>query len=159
MGSDYDFCDIQKAVIRAIEKLKSNDAGLLNISVNERTISHKLAEYLQQEFTRWHVDCEYNRKMEDRKTLHVNYDKVTDNDIEAKTVFPDIIVHHRQSDDNLLVIEMKKNGIELIRDETKLRAFTSPEYAYLFGLLLILKRNDFEMQWFAKGERFEKHRY
>ena len=46
--------------------------------------------------------------MNDIKRLNVNYESVTDRDIEAKTVFPDIIVHHRQSEDNLLVIEKKK---------------------------------------------------
>lgn len=155
MASDYDFGTVKNFVKSAIEKLKINDAELLDINVNERSISHKLAEYLQQEFTGWHVDCKYNRKMRDRKTLNVRYNNVTDHDIEAKTVFPDIIVHHRQTDENLLVIEMKKNGIDTNKDEAKLKAFTGPEYVYRFGLLLVLKQNDFEMQWFAEGERLE----
>ncbi len=155
MGSNYDFRAIEKAVIRAIEKLKINDADLLDIVANERSVSHKVAEYLQQVFNGWNVDCEYNRKMKDTKTLEVSFDNVTDHDIEAKTVFPDIIVHHRQTDDNLLVIEMKKNGNDTGKDEAKLKAFTGPEYGYFLGLLLVLKENDYAMQWFAEGERLE----
>jgi type I restriction enzyme M protein len=154
-GSDYDFRVIKNSVVRAIEKLKINDVGLLDVDANERSISHKLAEYLQLEFNGWNVDCEYNRKIKDRKTLNVSYDKVTDCDIDAKTVFPDIIVHHRQIDDNLLVIEVKKSGIDTNKDEAKLKAFTSLEYAYRFGLLLVLKDSDFEMQWFAGGKRLD----
>lgn len=41
------------------------------------------------------------------------------------------------------------------KDEAKLKAFTGREYAYRFGLLLVLQQNDFEMQWFADGERLE----
>jgi len=155
MGSNYDFRTIEKAVIRAIVRLKINDADLLDIDANERSVSHKLAEYLQQEFNGWNVDCEYNRKMKGIKTLQVSFDNVTDHDIEAKTVFPDIIVLHRQTNDNLLVIEVKKNGNDTSKDEAKLKAFTGPEYDYFLGLLLVLKENDFAMQWFAEGERLE----
>jgi hypothetical protein len=152
MGSDYDFNTVKNFVESAIEKLMINDAELLDINVNERSVSHKFAEYLQQKFTGWHVDCEYNRKMRDRKTLNVSYDNVTDDDIDAKSVFPDIIVHHRQTDENLLVIEMKKMGMDTSKDEAKLKAFTGSEYAYRFGLLLVLKQNDFRLQWLAEGE-------
>jgi hypothetical protein len=155
MESDYDFGTVKKFVKTAIEKLKTNDAELLDINVNERSISHKLAEYLQQSFTFWNVDCEYNRKIRDRKTLKVSYNNITDEDIEAKTIFPDIIVHHRQTVDNLLVIEMKKNGRDTNKDEVKLKAFTGPEYTYRFGLLLVLRQNEFEMNWFVKGKRLE----
>jgi len=145
--------EIAACVDRAIEKLMVNDAELLDINVNERSVSHKLAEYLQQEFTGWNVDCEYNRKMRNLKTLNVSYEGVTDQDTVAKTVFPDIIVHHRQTDDNLLVIEMKKEGMDTNKDEAKLKAFTRHRYAYRFGLLLVLEQhNDHEMQWFAEGK-------
>jgi len=158
MGCDYDFETIVKLVVHSMEKLKKYDADLLDINVNERSISHKLAEYLQLEFPEWNVDCEYNRKMLNRKTLNVSYTDITDEDIEAKTIYPDIIVHHRLTDDNLLVIEMKKNGIDTSKDEIKLKAFTGREYDYHFGLLLVIKRDirdSFEMKWFAEGKQLK----
>ena len=62
---------------------------------------HKLAEALQVEFPDWHVDCEYNRDFTELKVLP---DVETDED---HSVFPDIIVHHRGTPENLLVIEAK----------------------------------------------------
>jgi hypothetical protein len=37
------------------------DKDLINNSANERSISHNLAEYLQNYFRDLNVDCEYNR--------------------------------------------------------------------------------------------------
>ncbi|MCL1902495.1 MAG: hypothetical protein FWG18_02595 [Alphaproteobacteria bacterium] len=37
--------------------------------VNERSQTHKLAEYLQYLLPHWNVDCEYNKKLTDPKTL------------------------------------------------------------------------------------------
>ncbi len=44
----------------AIESLFSNDNWLLEKDLSERSISHKLAEYLQPLFLDYNVDCEYN---------------------------------------------------------------------------------------------------
>lgn len=152
MASNYSFKIIKKAVERAIEKLLINDSELLDNNTNERSISHKLAEYLQQEFSSWHVDCEYNRAIDDPKKMVVRYRGVTDDDLEAKTVYPDIIVHHRRTDENLLVIEMKKWGGDQQKDRKKLEVFTGPQFRYEFGLLLML---GFEkppiLAWFKDG--------
>ncbi|MDW7760676.1 MAG: hypothetical protein SCM96_08565 [Acidobacteriota bacterium] len=156
MTTDNKMSLIKNAVNCAIDKLKLNDEELFDVNINERSISHKLAEYLQQEFTGWNVDCEYNRKMKDRKTLNVSFNDVKDDDIEAKTVFPDIIVHRRQTHKNLLVIEIKKKGMSINKDKTKLEAFTGREYDYCFGLLLILKNNDFKRLWFTKGKQIKR---
>ena len=147
--------EIKRRIITAICMLYRHDSELLDVNASERSITHKLAEHLSGEFPSWHVDCEYNRHGSDVKRLSFEFDKLEPCDLEAKTVFPDIIVHHRQTDDNLLVIEMKKNGNDTTKDEDKLKAFTGPEYDYFLGLLLVLKESDFEMQWFAEGERLE----
>lgn len=52
---------IQQRVRKALEKLILHDAYLLKIDSNERSITHRLGMYLQEEFERWDVDCEYNR--------------------------------------------------------------------------------------------------
>lgn len=145
--------DMKRRIIAAIRALYKRDGDLLDVDANERSITHKLAEYLGAEFPSWHVDCEYNRRGSAVKRLSLGFDKLNPDDLEAKTVFPDIIVHHRQTDDNLLVIEMKKNGNDTTKDEAKLEAFTGSEYGYFLGLLLVLKENDYELQWFAEGEK------
>ena len=75
--------DVKRRVIAAICALYRHDRELLDVDANERSITHKLAEHLQREFPGWHVDCEYNRVGREPRRL------------EAKTVFPDIIVHRR----------------------------------------------------------------
>ncbi|OPY73399.1 MAG: hypothetical protein A4E62_00524 [Syntrophorhabdus sp. PtaU1.Bin002] len=81
---------------------------ILQLDINERTISHRLAIYPEPHFPGWNVDCEYNRDHDDVKRLDIKRRNVTSDDTQATTVFPDIIVHRRGTDQNLLVIEMKK---------------------------------------------------
>jgi len=134
--------DVRERVIEAICSLYRYDRELLNVDANERSITHKLAEHLQREFPEWHVDCEYNRVGHDTKRLWgMDVGKPGPDDLEAKTVFPDIIVHRRTTPENLLVIEVKK---ATVRDDTgdieKLKRFTKVrEYRYEYGLLLKLK--------------------
>ncbi len=95
----------------ALELLLRLDAYLFETDVNERSISHKFVSYLQEEFKGWDVDCEYNRDHHDPKILNlpgISSLEVRPDDVQAKTVYPDIIVHHRGTEDNLLVIEIKK---------------------------------------------------
>ena len=152
---------VQERVGRAITTLTIKDRDLLDINVNERSISHQLAGYLQQEFPGWNVDCEYNRDGSDKKTLLIlrnpfRYDDVKDDDLEAKTVYPDIIIHHRQTDENLLVIEMKKSGGDTSKDIAKLEAFTGAQYEYRFGLLLVVGGDGLPTKrWFRKGKEDE----
>ena len=57
-------------------------------------------------------------------------------------MFPDIIVHKRDSDtDNLLVLEMKKPGERLEYDEAKLLAFRR-ELGYSHTAHIILGRRN-----------------
>lgn len=130
--------EIKQRVIAAIGRLYRHDPGLLEVDVNERTITHKLAEYLQDEFPEWHVDCEYNRRGDQVKRLNLSNWHVSPEDTEAKTVFPDIIIHRRRTNANLVVIEVKKSsGGEETKDLEKLQAFTGdPAYQYRFGLFL-----------------------
>jgi len=53
--------EVKYSVDRALTKLLQNDSLLVELNANERSITHKLAEYLQLEFAAWNVDCEYNR--------------------------------------------------------------------------------------------------
>lgn len=100
-----------------IQTLLKDDCTLLALNTREETITHKLAEYLAAQFPDWDVDCEYNRLLEETKRLKI-HGKLVD-------VIPDIIVHHRNTLDNLLVIEAKKSNNPKGKraDMLKLRAF------------------------------------
>jgi len=135
--------DVKSRITLALLELYRHDFELFDIEVNERSITHKLAEYLQWQFPYWHVDCEYNRREEKKKKL------------EEERVFPDIIVHRRRTGHNLLVIEVKKGGGSSKEDINKLRRFIkTPEYLYRYGVFLalgakgckkaILIRNDYK---------------
>ena len=89
---------IQMRVHIALKRLKLHDLWLFRSNSDERTITHRLAMYLQDEFPTWNVDCEYNRNQYEVKKLSKD------------AVRPDIIIHHRRTHRNLLVIEAKKTN-------------------------------------------------
>src|SRR6266849_4642234 len=95
-----------EAVLKALDSLLKKDAYLLRVDANERSISHRLATYLQLELPKWHVDCEYNRDEIDPKRIEYLGLDPDDADTEAKTVYPDIIAHMRGKKNNYLVVEV-----------------------------------------------------
>jgi hypothetical protein len=101
--------EVRSKIETAYKKLLKKDLHLLEKDVNERSITHKLAEYLQSEFSEYHVDCEYNRNGLNKKVIDSFKEDIKSDDVEAVTVYPDIIIHHRGTNDNLVVIEAKKN--------------------------------------------------
>jgi hypothetical protein len=112
------------------------DSYLLEVNANERSMTHKFAEYLQDEFPDFNVDCEFNRQGSLPKELYITVaSDIAENDEDAQTVFPDIIVHHRGERGNLLVIEAKKSGRDDTRDRKKLDAFKADEdYQYEYAV-------------------------
>ena len=156
------FDTVNAKIIIALNKLKEKDSDLLEINVNERTISHKLAEYLQEEFKELSVDCEYNRHEYATKELNMPKDLIDWNDTEAKTVFPDIMIHKRRTDtDNLLVIEMKKSSNSTSRqfDETKIMGLMKKPYSYKFGLFIEInvKGGKSLLRWCMSDEWIDCH--
>jgi hypothetical protein len=141
MVISYNDKEIIEKLNLAISILFKNDSYLLDVDANERSISHKLGVYLQDIFKDWDVDCEYNRifDFEKRVDLPRKYD-VSNWDTEATTVYPDIIVHHRGTDENLLVIEMKKNALNKPDefDSLKLKEFKK-QLGYQFAVALRIK--------------------
>ena len=134
-------------VKNALRDFFHKDSKLLELDANERSISHKVGEHLQVQFSGLNVDCEYNRKKDKKQE---GYEHNRKHAIQAKTsknkkVFPDIIVHERGSDENnCLVIETKKKGRSIEEDCEKLKVFTGPkDYGYKVGLLLVfgVKKN------------------
>jgi hypothetical protein len=119
--------DIFERLRRVLSRFVEIEAFLLQADVNERAISHKLAEYLSSEFSDWDVDCEYNRDGHDNnpKRVYLEPVLVKSDDTEGTTVYPDIIVHKRGEPDNLLAIEIKKATSQVgeERDFKKLNAY------------------------------------
>jgi len=159
--------EIKQIIRRSLYQLWNKDKYLLNVNASERSITHRLAIYLREEFSDadLDVDCEYNREGDKPKKYQeiideINRSGIKADDTVAKTAFPDIIVHKRGiNDKNLLVIEIKKlsgNAMPIDSiDEKKLRAFLdSDQLNYKFGLALqipIRYGNSATLFWFEQG--------
>lgn len=101
---------VESALNASLDQLLRCDGDILAMDVNERSISHRLASYLEEFFNGWNVDCEYNRNHDMPKRLNIRRRSIHSDDTQATTVFPDIIVHRRGTDENFVVIEMKKSS-------------------------------------------------
>jgi len=125
--------DIRNRIEIAYKKLIDKDSYLLKIDANERSITHRLAIYLEEVFWEYDVDCEYNRDGLDPKKL-INYKKkIYSDDTNGATVFPDIIIHNRGKRGNLIVIEAKKASSNDNSDKEKLAIYKKElfyKYAY-----------------------------
>ncbi len=119
------------AIISSLNQLFEEDSQLLTINVSEQTIAAKLAQYLQPHFSKFNVDVEYNRMghIPKKVTWSENLDEV----------YPDIIVHLRMTEENFLVIELKKdsNPEKKSKDIQKLRAYRR-ELGYSHALFIRL---------------------
>ena len=148
----FSFSDMKSRIFTALDILYKNDSFLLGSNVHERSISHKFAEYLQQQFEGWHVDCEYNLHGIGTKRLPREC-----NGIRKEYVYPDIVIHHRNTNDNLLVIEIKpRASIEVNEcDNAKLVEFTrlDGEYADQAGLFIGFNGiNQPQVIWYKDGK-------
>ncbi len=118
--------EMEAALARALDRFVNDDAYLLAVDSSERSMSHRIAVHLAIELGDYDIDCEYNRDGFDVKRLNLGERWGADDEDEAVTVFPNIIVHRRGTNDqNLLAIEIKKasalGGFEY--DCAKLTAF------------------------------------
>lgn len=122
----------------ALDHLIRNDSQLLNLKVCERALHFKIAHYMAQSpiirppLT---LDCEYNRHFSNEKRLQLPHRQ------RLSKVFPDILIHERNSDENnMLVLEIKRPGQRLVHDENKLRAFVD-QLQYRFAGHIIIGHN------------------
>lgn len=174
-----DKIDIIEKLEIAIEMFFSNDAWLLEKDLSERSITHKLAEYLQPLFLNYNVDCEYNGNVErgegGRKRISILKQDLEgkgllkdkeiseiDTDYADRSVFPDIIVHKRGTNDyNLCIVEVKKSTstVSSEYDEIKLKAYTTDSYGndlkYSIGVFIeFIARTqdiDYNIKYFVNG--------
>lgn len=127
--------ELKTIIDKVLEAFYTQDKELLNYNtydtkVCERCISSRLAIYLQKEFELLNVDCEYNRHINDYKTVN------------KQKIYPDIIIHKRKVDNyNLAWIEVKKNTSEekkIEEDRKRLKFVTNSAFKYNYGILIIL---------------------
>jgi len=128
-------------VISAIREFYQHEAYLLEKDLGERTLTHRMAVHLERQFDGWEVDCDYNRLGE--RLLKLPHGSIVSTDDElGKSIFPDIVVHHRAVPENLLAVEVRKaiNHQPVEHDHHKLRGLTDPHlwFAYRLGVFLIL---------------------
>lgn len=155
--------EIKNKVQIAINRLFKNDPFLLINNAHERSVAHKLAEYLQQQFSvsDWQVDCEYNLHGADIKLLD-DIKECPECFEEKKTdrIFPDIIIHQRNTDeDNLLVVEVKMGNKSNACDLKKLELLTGEVHPYKYSLGLFIKFkeiNEPNILWFKNGKQEDR---
>lgn len=150
--NDNLFDGLKNKIISAIDKFIENNMPLLSNKVNERSISHKLAEYLQDIFCDWNVDCEYDKDGSTTKKLKGIAEKFDYK--KTDRILPDIIIHQRNTNNNLVVIEIKTKAENIELDKEKLRMFTSKNnhYKYKLGLSIKFDQNGLrEVTWFQNG--------
>lgn len=148
--------EVEDKVAQAMILLRARDCFLLEHHAHERSVTHKLGEYLQPEFPDYHVDCEYN--------LHGPLPKRLLRECEGnehELVYPDIVVHRRGNDDsNLLVVEAKPRRRTKVPkcDRIKLEEFTKLDggYGYQFGLFIGFDGlGEPQLVWFRDGRAEE----
>jgi hypothetical protein len=160
---------LEAPVRAACDRLERDDRVLFERDVNERSFSHKFAMYLQAEVDSWgegwDVDCEFNRSIDQPRGIkmldlptglaHKLGDVTPVNDIDARTVFPDVIVHRRGPGVNLLVVEVKKTTAtpeDIDFDwKHKLREYVKTlKYKAAVLLLLDLDNETCVRRWYRK---------
>ncbi len=132
-------------IVSALADFYAREAHLFEKDLGERTVTHRLAVHVERQFPGWDVDCDYNRLGE--RTLRLPRGTiVSTDDGNAKSVYPDIVVHRRAVPENLLAIEVRKasNHQPPEHDQHKLRGLTDPYlwFAYRIGVLLTLGKNN-----------------
>ena len=131
-------------VVAALREFYAHETFLFEKDLGERTLTHRLAVYLEKQFSGWQVDCDYNRLGE--RTLRLPHGTIVSTDDHlGKSVYPDIVVHQREIPNNLLAVEVRKAGNHQPpeHDQHKLRALTDPHlwFAYGIGVYLVLGKS------------------
>jgi len=175
--------DDKERIDRAVRKLLDRDKYLLVNNATERSITHKLALYLQEEYQDNDVDCEYNlnvtneshrkvvyfieeeykrvkKKLKKKRKKTKNIEGVEHLEV---SVFPDIIIHHRgKNQGNRIIFEVKKsnNLEEIAYDRLKLQRYThrDSEFKYIAGLFIIFfvaedYKNVCQLEEYSDGQK------
>jgi len=135
--------EIKTIICICVLQLQKNEGKIIADNINECTITHKLAEYLQLHITGYIVDVGYNRVHDTNMQKQV-YAQL------GRHGIPDIIIHQRGTDNNILAIEIKKQKNKdkqgRKNDFEKLEFLTKNKQAgglgYQLGLFLDIPQKD-----------------
>lgn len=175
-----DIENIKEKIKKSLHTLHEEDNHILKHNGSERSIAHCLAYHLSELFDDYKVDCEYNLNIENghgKKTIELLEEKLKKCDknlthrycriiggkkFYSVSVFPDIIIHQRGTNDyNLLAIEIKKSTSRIPHDYDycKLAHYTNSTTAwkYKHGCFIKIHTNltsgyKFEVVFFEDGE-------
>jgi len=153
--------ELKEIVISSLSILCEKDSILIDNSVKEECINHKLAQYIEKiirekvcvELNGIDVDVEYNKYDHDPKKM-----------MGQTPIRPDIIVHRRQSGnaDNYLAIEAKKLYSSR-HDRLKINHLvTSNYFNYSLGCLISYQpdRKYLIVEFLGKGnQNWEKQKF
>ena len=156
---------------KAKNKFLKEEKEIIEIDINERTLSARLMFHLQtlllneiyqENYKEYSVDCEYNRRKEIVKILPKEYRELEKKD---KQIYPDIIFHQRNSEKNLMIIEMKKTyssdegGKNENRDRLKFLTSLRKENKYKYLLGIYFEVNKFpdkcKIEFFVKEKKYD----
>lgn len=156
---NYSKEEIVKLITKACNMLRKNDWYLLEVWVNERSLTHRLAVYLEEFFQDYHVDCEYNRNIDENWVFLIKYlppeileKQITTKNKDWVTVYPDIIIHKRWTNENFIVIEAKKDNDsrwpDWKREDLRKLEWYKNYYSYThaFFIEFLLEEKSFKIQ-------------
>ena len=89
--------EYKRIIRRTLEKFLKEDSYLSDVNANERSQTHKIAEYLQQILPEYNVDCEYNKNLRQEKTLNFSEIVYKIKDFLAKTSNSDELRKHKRT--------------------------------------------------------------
>lgn len=153
---------LKRLLFEAIKKCYENDKFLINQNM-ERPAVARIFYYMQSlinsneeffEFLEYNLDTDYNKK---GLALKITARRI-------KGTAPDLILHKRDTLDNLLVVEFKsaKARPDYIRkDKNKLEDFTKLDvdelvlYRYQLGVFIKLNTDNIECSYFQNGREVD----
>jgi hypothetical protein len=155
--------NIKEVISKSLDKLYLNDSLLLNpkYDLNERSVSHKLAEYLNQVIKEkkheYDVDIEYNRMAVNYDNKLIDFGNIVSKSInyemhpdKERYVYPDIVIHKRNENINICIFEIKmswKNNLKQL-DYDKIDAYMEQlNYKYGAYIEIYPKKKDTKIEF------------
>lgn len=142
---------LKELLKNSIEKVYQESPSLLEKKGIEQAIVFRVGIHLhsmikeENALARYHLDCEYNKKGDNPKK-----------DINGNVIRPDLLIHKRGEDNNILAVEFKGgwNQKNIDNDKDKLCNLTHPAqgYAYQLGILVILNKDSPKYIFYKNGE-------
>ncbi len=153
--------DFKVKIKKCLSRLYDTDRDLFSRNhgqgVCERCLVFRLAHYLQNIFTSYYVDCDFNSSFsgclneQGNLTVQKHSGKSIRNGDGTETKrFIDIIIHKREDDSNsdFLCFEIKKwnNKKDINKDYNNLKILTT-DFGYHYGFHIILGKTQNRTQW------------